>query len=163
MVYDPDPTTPFARNDVDPHLWERASAVELMIQPGDPGDNTNYYEIQVDTAGAVWDTQFDNYNSPIERGADEASTRFGHQEWMSHIERAAVVDRAGGKYTVEMAIPWSALANARAATPPHPGDVWRMNVYSFRDGQRDSLAWSPLLGRGNFHRASRFGRVAFGS
>jgi hypothetical protein len=36
-----------------------------------------------------------------------------------------------------------------------------MNVYSFRDGQRDSLAWSPTLGQGNFHFAPRFGRVIF--
>jgi hypothetical protein len=36
-----------------------------------------------------------------------------------------------------------------------------MNFYSFRDGQRDSLAWSPIQGQGNFHRAARFGRVTF--
>ena len=29
---------------------------------------------------------------------------------------------------------------------PRAGDAWRMNLYPFRDGQRDSLAWSPLLG-----------------
>jgi hypothetical protein len=34
-----------------------------------------------------------------------------------------------------------------------------MNVYAFRDGQRQSLAWSPLRGRGNFHKSERFGRI----
>jgi hypothetical protein len=45
--------------------------------------------------------------------------------------------------------------------PPRPGDVWRANLYSFRDGQGDSLAWSFIRGEGNFHRSSRFGRVVF--
>jgi hypothetical protein len=45
--------------------------------------------------------------------------------------------------------------------PPRPGDTWRINLYSFRDGQRAALAWSPTLRRGNFHKASRFGRVVF--
>jgi hypothetical protein len=44
---------------------------------------------------------------------------------------------------------------------PSQGDVWRVNLYSFRDGQRQALAWSPILGEGNFHRASRFGRLRF--
>jgi hypothetical protein len=60
-----------------------------------------------------------------------------------------------------MAIPWRSFTSARTAVPPHAGDTWRMNFYSFRDGQGDALAWSPLLGRGNFHRAQRFGRVRF--
>jgi hypothetical protein len=161
VVYDRDPSTPFRTTDVDPHLWERASAVELMLQPGDPGDNTNYFEIQVDTVGAVWDTQFDDYNRPIVRGADEESTRFGHQEWVSHLRSSANVDRSAGRYTLEIAVPWSSLQNARARTPPSNGDAWRVNFYTFRDGQRDSLAWSPLLGQGNFHRSARFGRVVF--
>ncbi len=47
------------------------------------------------------------------------------------------------------------------AIPPKPGDTWRINLYSFRDGQRAALAWSPILGQGNFHRTSRFGKVIF--
>jgi len=41
--------------------------------------------------------------------------------------------------------------------------TWRLNLYTFRDGQRVSLAWSPVLGQGNFHRSSRFGRLRFGT
>lgn len=160
VVHDPDPVTPFRPTDIDPHLWERSSAIELMIQPGDPGDNTDYYEIQVDPSGAVWDTHFEDYNRPIARDLN-GTLRFGHQEWSSQLRQAAVVDRSAGHYTIEMAIPWTALASSRTAVPPRPGDTWRVNVYSFRDGQRDALAWSPILGQGNFHRASRFGRVTF--
>ncbi len=157
-VNDGDPSSPFRPSDEDPHLWERSSAIEVMIQPGDPGDNRGYYEIQVDVNGAVWDTQFDDYNRPI--SGDGPARRFGHQEWRSELRQSVRVER-GTRYTVEIAIPWRTLQSTRTAVPPHAGDVWRVNVYSFRDGQSDSLAWSPLLGQGNFHFAPRFGRVEF--
>jgi len=159
-VGDRNPFAPFRPEDVDPHLWERSSAVELMLQPGDPGDNRGYYEIQADTVCAKWTTRFDDYNRPQSVGPD-GRRHFGHEEWSPTIECAAHPGADG--YTLELAIPWAALAEgARTAVPPRPGDVWRANVYSFRDGQRDSLAWSPLRGGGNFHFAPRFGRVVFG-
>jgi hypothetical protein len=158
VVRDVDPRSPFGRIDVDPHVWAEASGVEVMLQPGDPGDNRDYYEVQVDVAGAVWDTRFDDYNQPITGEGDER--RYGHQDWKSGIERAVHV-RAGSFYAVELALPWSALAGARAPAPPLPGQTWRMNLYTFRDGQRQALAWSPLRGQGNFHRASRFGKIQF--
>jgi len=162
VVQDKRPTSPFTRDAVDPHIWARASGVELMIQPGDPGNNRHYYEVQVDVKGAVWDTRFDDYNRPITRR--NGKRRYGHQQWVSGVERTIVVDRKGGQYTVELALPWRSLKPApgtNVAIPPKPGDTWRINFYSFRDGQRASLAWSPILGQGNFHRASRFGRVTF--
>jgi hypothetical protein len=45
--------------------------------------------------------------------------------------------------------------------PPSPGDLWRVNLYSFKDGQRAALAWSPLLREGSFHRTRRFGKIQF--
>ncbi len=161
-VYDADPTSPFKRDAVDPHIWKRSSAVEIMIQPGDPKNNRHYYELQVDVKGAVWDTRFDDYNRPIRRTRN--GTRFGHQSWVSGVQRAIVVNREEGSYTLELALPWRSLRpgpRRRTAIPPRPGDTWRMNLYSFRDGQRASLAWSPTLGQGNFHRATRFGKVVF--
>ena len=157
-VLDRDPTTPFSPKDVDPHIWARASGVELMIQPGEHGDNRAYFEIQVDTAGAIWDTRFDDYNQPITGAA--GARRYGHQDWKAKLRQAVSVSR-GSHYTMELAIPWTSLASDRAATPPSPGDTWRVNLYSFRDGQRAALAWSPILGQGNFHKASRFGKVTF--
>jgi hypothetical protein len=128
-----------------------------MMQPGDPGDNRDYYELQVDVNGAVFDSHFDDYNAP--KTGTGPDTRFGHQEFESHVQRAVYKGR--GFYAVELAYPWASLAPARVAVPPKPGDVWRINLYSFRDGQRHALAWSPLRGRGNFHRAERFGRIKF--
>ncbi len=157
-VRDVDPTTPFSPGQVDPHVWSRASAVELMIQPGDHGDNKTYFEVQVDTGGAIWDTRFDDYNQPIVM--EGGKRRYGHQRWKAELRQASKVVR-GSHYTMELAIPWTALSSERGATPPKPGDTWRFNLYSFRDGQRAALAWSPIMGQGNFHKAARFGKVTF--
>jgi hypothetical protein len=158
VVSDRSPVSPFSRDEVDPHVWGKASGVELMLQPGDLGDNRDYYELQIDVNGAVWDTHFDDYNAPT-TGAG-AEKKFGHQEWQSHAERGVHIGR-NDFYSIEAAIPWTAFEKARVAIPPHGGDVWRMNVYTFRDGQRQALAWSPLRGQGNFHKAARFGRIRF--
>lgn len=158
VVHDGAAASPFERDQIDPHIWSAASGIELVLQPGDPGDNRDYYELQVDPHGAVFDSHFDDYNQP--RTGSGAATRYGHQEWSSHLERATFVER-GRFWSVELALPFAALAPARVAVPPRPSDVWRLNLYSFRDGQRWALAWSPLRGEGNFHRTARFGRVRF--
>jgi Carbohydrate family 9 binding domain-like len=153
VIFDSSPVSPFGRDDVDPHDWEKSSALELMVQPGDPGNNTNYYEIQIDVHGATFDTKWDDYNTPRTNGP--AGKIFGHQDWSSKAERAIYVSD-GRFYALEIAIPWAAFG-----APPKPGDVWRLNLYSFKDGQRQALAWSPIRGQGNFHRSSRFGRIQF--
>ena len=43
--------------------------------------------------------------------------------------------------------------------PPKPGDTWRMNFYAMENN--GGTAWSPILGQGNFHKASRFGKVTW--
>ena len=143
----------------DPHVWERSSGLELMLQPGDPGDNREYFEIQLDPGRALWATAFDDYNRPITDGPE--GRRFGRQEWAPAIESGVRVDAAAGNWTLEFAVPWADVRSTRTAVPPRAGDVWRMNFYSFRDGQADALAWSPIRGEGNFHFAGRFGRVIF--
>lgn len=158
VVADGNPAAPFRRDDVDPHLWSSASAVEVMLQPGDPSDNRDYYEIQVDTAGAIFDTRWDDYMIPLSGGPSDRV--FGHQDWSCGAERAVTV-ASGQSYTIEMALPWTKLASRRTSIPPRPGDVWRLNLYSFRDGQRVALGWSPIRGQGNFHKSSRFGRIRF--
>ena len=59
-------------------------------------------------------------------------------------------------YTVEAKIPWASFSKA-LKSPPAVGDAWRMNFYAMKNN--GGVAWSPILGMGNFHRASRFGRV----
>lgn len=158
-VGDGDARSPHARDAVDPHIWADASGIELMLQPGNRGDNRNYYEVQVDVVGAVWDTRFDDYNRPITGEGNDR--RFGHQGWTAELERGVMVEPGQG-YAVEFLLPWSTLAAGDGiAIPPADGDIWRANLYSFRDGQRYALAWSAILGGGNFHFAPRFGHLRF--
>jgi hypothetical protein len=132
-----------------------------MIDPDGDGDNKDYYEIQVNPQNLVFDSQFDDYNKPT--GGKEGP--FGHQDWSAKLESAVsldgTLDKAGDEdkgYTVEIRIPFKSLTKAKA-TPPELGQTWRMNMYAMQNN--GGVAWSPILGQGNFHKASRFGKVLF--
>ncbi len=150
----------FPPSAIDPHLWEK-DTIELMVDPDGDGDNRDYFEIQVSPQNLVFDSRFDGYNAP--RGGP--SGPFGHQDWTAGLTSAVTLDgtlddssdRDRG-YVVELQIPWKAFVGAKRA-PPEPGDQWRMNVYAMQDN--GGVGWSPILGQGNFHKASRFGRVTF--
>ena len=142
----------------DPHLWEK-DTVELMIDPDGDGDNKDYYEIQINPQNLVFDTRYDDYNSPNGNGRGP----FGHEEWSAGLTSAVQVhgtldddSDVDQGYTVETKIPWASFDKAQKA-PPAPGSTWRMNFYAMKNN--GGTAWSPILGMGNFHRASRFGRV----
>ena len=147
----------FPKDAKDPHLWEK-DTVEIMIDPDGDGDNKDYYEIQINPQNLVFDTQYDSYNRP----KDDAKNVFGHMDWSAEIKSAVVVDgeldkpNKGKGYVVEAKIPWSAFSKAKQS-PPKPGDRWRMNFYAMKNN--GGVAWSPILGKGNFHRATRFGRI----
>jgi hypothetical protein len=157
-VKDEDVIGGFDPKEKDPHLWTR-DAVEIMIDPDGDGDNKDYYEIQINPQNLVFDSQFDTYNQPRK----QPDGPFGHQEWSSNLTSAVTVmgtlDQSDDKdegYVIEAKIPWKAFTKAKQS-PPKVGDTWRINFYAMQ--QNGGVAWSPILGQGNFHRASRFGRV----
>lgn len=159
-VKDKDVIGGFKKTDKDPQLWTK-DTVEIMIDPDGDGDNKDYYEIQVNPQNLVFDSRFDDYNKP--KGGKDGP--FGHQDWSAKLTSAVVVNGTLDKsddqdvgYTVEMAIPWSSFDKAKKA-PPELGDTWRMNFYAMQNNS--GVAWSPIMGKGNFHRASQFGRVLF--
>jgi hypothetical protein len=150
----------FAKGAKDPHLWTK-DTVEVMIDPDGDGDNQDYYEIQIGPQNLVFDSQFDKYNEP----KTEPDGPFGHEDWSSKLKSAVTVDGTIDKpedtdkgYTVEAQIPWKSFGKAKKA-PPALGDTWRMNFYAMKEN--NGVAWSALLGQGNFHKASRFGKVRF--
>lgn len=152
-VVDRDLRGGFPSDALDPQLWTR-DTIELMIDP--EGDNRDYFEVQVGPQNLVFDSRFDDYNRP--RGGDDGP--FGHQDWSSAVESAVRLegslddDAADSGYVVELRLPWAALKQS-----PAVGDSWRINLYAMQDN--GGVAWSPILGRGNFHFAPRFGRVTF--
>jgi hypothetical protein len=170
-VQDEDLRGGFDPQQTDPHLWTR-DCVEVMIDPDAEGDNRDYYEIQVGPQNLVFDSKFDAYNRP----KVEPDGPFGHQEWSSRVRSAVALngtlddDREDEGYVVEMAIPWSSFGKAKLGAgappsdnetkaPPAVADIWRMNFYAVQNNA--GVAWSPILGLGNFHLASRFGRIRF--
>jgi hypothetical protein len=162
QVEDPDIIGGSPKDAKDPHLWNK-DTVEIMADPDGDGDNNDYYEIQINPQNLVFDTQYDGYNVP----KTDPDGPFGHQDWSAKLKSAVVVDgtldKPGDKdkgYTVEVAIPWSSFTKAKNH-PPKAGDEWRMNFYAMKNNS--GVAWSPILGQGNFHKASRFGRVVWAS
>lgn len=160
-VKDPDVIGGFKKGDKDPHLWTK-DCVEIMVDPDGDGDNKDYYEIQVNPQGLVFDSQFDDYNQPKK----EPDGPFGHQDWSSNLKVGVSVDGTLDKaddqdkgYVVELMIPWKAFGKAKQS-PPKPGDTWRINLYAVENN--NAVAWSGILKQGNFHKATRFGRVLFG-
>jgi hypothetical protein len=159
-VKDPDVTGGFDRKLSDPHLWTK-DTVEIMVDPEGDGDNKDYYEIQINPQNLVFDSQFDDYNQPKK----DPDGPFGHQEWSASLKSAVTIngtidqpaDRDQG-YVVEAMLPWSAF-NKTKKVPPAPGDIWRINFYAMQNNS--GVAWSAILQQGNFHKASRFGRVLF--
>ena len=150
-----------------PKCWTK-DAVEIMIEPDDNGNNQNYYELQFSPQNKVFHTQYDEYNLP----KVDPNGPFGHEDWDPKLKSAVVVhgkllasydgvgksDGGTTGYTVEVAIPFSSF-NKPGQHAPKPGESWRLNFYAMR--QNGGVAWSPILGKGNFHKAERFGRVTF--
>jgi hypothetical protein len=150
----------FKKDAKDPHLWTK-DTVEVMVDPDGDGDNKDYYEIQVNPQNLVFDSQFDSYNTP----KTEPDGPFGHQEWSAKLKSAVTLQGTLDKnddqdtgYVIEMAIPWKSFGKAQK-TPPELGQTWRMNFYAMENN--GGQAWSAILGQGNFHRASRFGKVTW--
>jgi hypothetical protein len=150
----------FKKDEKDPHLWTK-DTVEIMVDPDGDGDGKDYYEIQVSPQNLVFDSQFDSYNTP----KTEPDGPFGHQEWSAKLKSAVTLQGTIDKnddqdtgYTVEIAIPWKSFDKA-AKVPPELGQSWRMNFYAMENNGGE--AWSPILGQGNFHRASRFGKITW--
>jgi hypothetical protein len=140
-----------------PKLWTK-DTVEMMVDPDPSGDNRDYYELQINPQNKMFKSQFDTLQQP--HGGDNGP--FGHEDWDPKLKSATALQKGpDGKvtgYSVEIAIPWQAYAKA-ANHPPMPGDVWRVNFYAMHNN--GGVSWSPILGQGSFHKASRFGRITW--
>ena len=159
-IADTDMIGGFEKGDQDPHLWTK-DTVEMMVDPEGDGDNLDYYEIQINPQNLVFDSQFDDYNKP----KTEPNGPFGHQDWSSNLKSAVALDGTVDKsddedrgYTVEALIPWKSFAKA-SKLPPDIGSSWRVNFYAMKNN--GGVAWSPIMGLGNFHKAVRFGRIVW--
>jgi hypothetical protein len=172
----------------EPDLWatlqERDSVIfqdndfEIFIDPD--GDTHEYYELEVNALGTVWDLMLVRPyrdGGPAIHGWDIAGLRSG-------VDVRGTLNRPGDRddgWTVEIGIPWKILREAapgRAA--PRAGDQWRVNFsrvqwqLDVKDGAyakrpdvktgkplpEDNWVWSPQ-GAINMHMPERWGFVQF--
>jgi hypothetical protein len=154
------------------------NAFEIFIDPD--GDTHNYYELQVNAFGALWDLML---VAPYRDGGPAISAwDVAGLEVGVHID--GTINQPGdrdNRWTVEVALPWKIL---REAAPrrrlPQPGDQWRVNLsrvqwqLEVRDGRyvkrtdpktgnplpEDYWVWSPQ-GAVNLHMPERWGYVQF--
>ena len=161
---------------VDPDVWSTLSerdaplyneeVVELFIDPN--GDGFNYVEIQINAVNTLFDVLVSGNGGSF-------------PEWDPEFRSAVSVagslnnpDDIDQSWTVELALPWAALATPLLnltgfqSLPPNPGDRWRFNFYRYErlrenggeTGTVQYSAWSPT-GAINFHVPERFGLVIF--
>ncbi|WKZ80158.1 MAG: carbohydrate-binding family 9-like protein [Fimbriimonadaceae bacterium] len=166
----------------EPHLWgtltKRDSVIfhdndfEVFIDPD--GDNHQYYEIEINALNTVWDLLLVKPyrdGGPAVNGWDIAGLKSA--VWLDGtLSDPSDRDR---RWTLEMAIPWKALAECAGRTcPPSNGDQWRVNFSrvqwrlevsegKYRKVERskeDNWVWSPQ-GAIDMHRPEMWGYVQF--
>ncbi len=166
----------------EPHVWAtltqhdqivfRDNDFEIFIDPN--GDRREYYEIEVNALNTIFDlflvrTYIDG--GPALHGWDCKGLRsavYVH----GTLNDPTDTDRG---WSVELALPWAALAEAaHCPAPPRSGDIWRMNFSRVEwqtrvvdgryekvpDTPEDNWVWSPQ-GVINMHLPERWGYVKF--
>jgi hypothetical protein len=119
----------------EPDVWatltERDSVIfrdndfEVFIDPN--GDNHEYYELEINALGTTWDLllprPYKDDGQPVNNWEIVGLKSAVHLD--GTMNRGDDNDRG---WTVELAIPWSALGElARRPSPPRDGDQWRVN------------------------------------
>ena len=137
----------------DDELW-KADAFEIFLDP--KGDKRDYYELQVNPQGVIFDSYLPKY-------------RKNQNDWSSNMVVKTVMDGTLNDdsdtdvgWTAELAIPFASLTEG-GGVPPKNGERWKINFFRVDAGKSDKkgyAAWSPPM-RGDFHTLARFGQVIF--
>ena len=172
----------------EPHLWGTLTArdsvifqdndFEVFIDPD--GDTHNYFEIEINALATVWDlllVQPYRDGGPAIHAWDIAGLK-------AAVDLRGTINRPDDRddgWSVEMAIPWTILAEAAPGRRrPRAGERWRVNFSRVqwqldvaanayakrRDGPagkplpEDNWVWSPQ-GAVNMHMPERWGVVQF--
>jgi hypothetical protein len=166
----------------EPHVWGtltkrdsvifQDNAFEVFIDPD--GDRSEYYEIEINALNTVWDlflTRPYRDGGKAQNGWDIAGLETAVKA-QGTLNDPSDVDKG---WSVEMAIPWKALAEyAHKPAPPGDGDQWRVNFsrvewrHEIVDGKyskkpktrQDNWVWSPH-GAVNMHLPEKWGYVRF--
>jgi len=166
----------------EPHVWgtltKRDSVIfhdndfEVFIDPN--GDRDEYYELEINALNTAWDLFLPK--PYMDGGKAQDSWDINGLETAVKVTGTlndpSDVDKG---WSVEMAIPWKALAAyAHKPAPPGDGDQWRVNFsrvewrHEIVDGKyrktpntkEDNWVWSPQ-GVVNMHVPEKWGYVRF--
>ena len=176
----------------EPHLWAtladrdaivyREHDFEVFLDPD--GDGLAYYELEINALG----TEFDLFLDRPYRRQGRANIGWDMEGLRTAVHLDGTLndptDEDAG-WTVEIAIPWSALRPpdipaADAPGPPRPGDTWRVNFsrvqwplvvvdgayrkerepVDWSDHPEDNWVWSPQ-GEIDMHIPEMWGFVRF--
>jgi hypothetical protein len=120
----------------EPHVWgtiREKNAVmfedndfEVFIDPD--GDGRNYYELEINALGSIWELSLPK---PYGKGGKPV-LGCNIPGLVSGVHVRGTINDPGDSdegWSVEIALPWTGLAqyNAGRPTPPSPGDIWRVN------------------------------------
>ncbi len=166
----------------EPHVWAtlsehdsiiyRDNDFELFLDPN--GDTRDYFELEVNALNTAFDLLLPR---PYRQGG-KAVIPWNIAGLVKAVKVAGTLndprDTDRG-WTVELALPWSALReHAGAAAPPAPGDRWRLNFsrvqwqHEVVDGRyrkvagsrEDNWVWTPQ-GVVDMHVPERWGYLRF--
>jgi hypothetical protein len=166
----------------EPHVWATLAAHDSVIFHDDDfevfldpdGDNHEYYEIEINALNTEWDLFL---KRPYRDGGPALNSwEIPGLKTAVHVDGTLndPTDTDRG-WSVELAIPWSVLAEyAHRPAPPRDGDQWRLNFsrvewqVDVADGRyrkrpnlkEDNWVWSPQ-GVIDMHRPERWGFVQF--
>ena len=165
----------------EPHVWAtltqhdsvifRDNDFEVFLNPS--GDGRNYFEFEINALNTSWDLFL---AKPYREGgkADDSWEIPGLKTAVAvrgTINKLRDRDR---RWSVEIAIPWTAYASRAPVRRPAPGETWRINFSRVEwqidtsDGtyrkvpgtKEDNWVWSPQ-GLINMHVPDRWGYVTF--
>jgi hypothetical protein len=166
----------------EPHVWGTLTQHDAVIfQDNDfevfldpDGDNHQYYELEINALDTEWDLRL---VKPYRDGGPALNAwEIPGLKTGVHVQGTLNDAKDSDKgWTVELALPWEALAEfANRPTPPRDGDQWRINFsrvewrHEVAAGRyvkpagikEDNWVWSPQ-GVIDMHRPEMWGYVQF--
>lgn len=145
---------------------------EVFIDPD--GDTHNYYELEINALGTVWDLLLTH---PYRDGGQVAIDSWDIQSLQSAVHVDGTINDPVNRdksWSVELGIPWEVLGECAKQAPPEIGDYWRINFsrvqwqHEVIDGEyqkkkdtpENNWVWSPQ-GLINMHYPEMWGYIYF--
>ncbi len=152
----------------DAHLWEEEN-VEIF---GDPdGDEKNYFEMEFNALGTIFDQVVDHSWMEGENNEDRSWNLAGLKVGVSAAGTINDVSDTDTAWYCEVAIPYDSLDTKilPASSRPAGGVSWRLQLARYNrnrdsegnvEGDPETSLWN-MTGNPWFHVPSRFGRIIF--